>query len=110
MFRFFPATPIQSYVVRIVKCPTDVMKRDEVLVAYVTDPSWTPLFVGASAIILQIGGLLQHGALCAREYGKPAVSGIEVMTNFKTGMTVSVDGNSGIVKIIDEGCQNSSEN
>ena len=85
------------------------------LVAIVTDPAWTPMFAGASAVVLQIGGALQHGALCAREYGepagtwagqktaardasptrprmtrppagKPAVSGIDVMASLKTGM------------------------
>merc|ERR1712183_1172954 len=87
--------------VRIVQNPiTDPLETGEVLVAVVTDPSWTPLFVSASAVILQIGGTLQHGALCAREYGKPAVSGIEIMENFKTGMMVSVDGNTGVVKIL----------
>jgi phosphohistidine swiveling domain-containing protein len=88
--------------VRIVNDPTDPMETGEVLVAVVTDPAWTPLFVGASAVILQIGGVLQHGALCAREYGKPAVSGIEVMAHLKTGMMVTVDGNTGIVHIIDD--------
>lgn len=61
------------------------------------------MFVGCSGAILQIGGVLQHGALCAREFGKPAVSGIDVMTSLKTGMMVSVDGNTGVVKILDEG-------
>mmetsp|Transcript_5648 Transcript_5648/g.16292 ORF Transcript_5648/g.16292 Transcript_5648/m.16292 type:complete len:80 (-) Transcript_5648:230-469(-) len=57
------------------------------------------MFAGASAVVLQIGGALQHGALCAREYGKPAVSGIDVMASLKTGMQVTVDGNTGIVRI-----------
>ena len=46
--------------------------------------------------------MLQHGALCAREYGKPAVSNIGVMSDLKTGMLVSVDGNTGVVKILEE--------
>jgi len=46
--------------------------------------------------------VLQHGALCAREYGKPAVSNIDIHALLKDGMTVSVDGNTGIVKILKE--------
>eukprot|EP00928_Gymnodinium_smaydae_P043420 TRINITY_DN29092_c0_g1_i2.p1 TRINITY_DN29092_c0_g1~~TRINITY_DN29092_c0_g1_i2.p1 ORF type:complete len:919 (-),score=113.21 TRINITY_DN29092_c0_g1_i2:86-2842(-) len=87
--------------VRIVTHPEEPIEEGEVLATVVTDPAWTPLFVGASAIILQVGGALQHGALCAREYGKPAVSGIDVMAELKTGMLVSVDGNTGVVKIME---------
>jgi len=49
-----------------------------------------------------MGGALQHGALCAREYGLPAVSSIDIHNVLKTGMLVTVDGNTGTVKIIDE--------
>ena len=68
----------------------------------VTDPAWTPLFMKAEAVVLQIGGALQHGALCAREYGIPAVSNIDVIKELKNGMRVTVDGNTGIVKILDK--------
>merc|ERR1712014_515517 len=64
-------------------------------------PAWTPLFASASAVVLRIGGVLQHGALCASEYGKPAVSNIDVMELLKDGMTVSVDGTTGIVTILE---------
>lgn len=70
--------------------------------AVVTSPAWTPLFVGASAVTLQIGGVLQHGALCARKFGKPAVSNIDIRSALKTGMLVEVDGNSGVVNILEE--------
>merc|ERR1740121_1912558 len=88
--------------VRIINSPTERLFPGEVLAAVVTDPAWTPLFVGASAVVFQIGGALQHGALCAREYGKPGVSGIDIHTDLKTGMLVTVDGNTGIVKIHEE--------
>ena len=88
--------------VRIVHDPSDQFEKGEVLAAVVTSPPWTPLFAGAAAVVLQIGGVLQHGALCAREYGKPAVSNINILSDLKTGMTVEVDGNSGTVKILDE--------
>lgn len=80
----------------------DGEEESHVLCAVVTGPAWTPLFASASAVVLQIGGVLQHGALCAREYGKPAVSNIDVYSVLKDGMTVSVDGNTGIVKILDD--------
>mmetsp|Transcript_29137 Transcript_29137/g.44051 ORF Transcript_29137/g.44051 Transcript_29137/m.44051 type:complete len:146 (-) Transcript_29137:294-731(-) len=83
--------------VRIVNDPLDLFETGEILAAVVTDPASTPLFVGASAVIVQIGGVLQHGALCAKEYGKPGVSGIDIHSQLKTGMMVSVDGNTGVV-------------
>ena len=88
--------------VRILQSPSEQFEKGEVLVAIVTSPAWTPLFVGASAVIMQIGGVLQHGALCAREFGKPAVSNIDIHSALKTGMLVEVDGNSGVVKILEE--------
>jgi len=75
----------------------------EILVARATNPGWTPLFVNASAIILEVGGLLQHGSLVAREYGKPCVVGIEKATSlFKDGQLIEVDGNSGIITFIQD--------
>ncbi|MCH7698066.1 MAG: hypothetical protein IH865_03900 [Chloroflexi bacterium] len=74
----------------------------DVLVAYTTDPGWTPLFINASAIILQIGGMMQHGGVVAREYGKPCVAGIEhVLTRFEDGQMVEVDGSAGVVRLLD---------
>ena len=65
------------------------------------DPGWTPLFLNAGGIILEVGGMLQHGALVAREYGKPCVSGLENATEIlKDGQTVEMDGASGIVRLI----------
>lgn len=53
--------------VRIVHDPLEPFETGEVLAAYVTDPAWTPLFVGAAGVILQIGGALQHGALVSHK-------------------------------------------
>jgi rifampicin phosphotransferase len=73
----------------------------DVLVAYTTDPGWTPLFINAAAVVLEIGGELQHGALVAREYGKPCVAGIDqVMTRLQDGQIVEVDGDSGVVRLV----------
>ncbi|HEY9843054.1 MAG: PEP/pyruvate-binding domain-containing protein [Candidatus Sericytochromatia bacterium] len=73
----------------------------EILVARATDPGWTPLFVNAAAIVLEVGGPLQHGALVAREYGKPCVAGVDQATErFTDGEWVEVDGSAGIIRKI----------
>lgn len=94
---------VASGKVRIIHSPSDRFEPGEILCAVVTGPAWTPLFATAAAVVLQIGGVLQHGALCAREYGKPAVSNIDINTLLENGMMVEVDGNSGIVKILGDG-------
>lgn len=89
--------------VRFMNSPSDPFHAGEVLVTELTDPTWAPLFVTASAVILHCGGALQHGALCARENGKPAVCGIDLdvmREELKSGTRVSVDGNTGVVKIL----------
>ena len=73
----------------------------DVLVAVTTDPGWTPLFINAAAVVLEVGGELQHGALVAREYGKPCVSGIvDVTARFNDGQVVEVDGDAGLVRLL----------
>jgi pyruvate,water dikinase len=86
--------------IKVLACPSEKeLLLGEILVARATDPSWTPLFVNAAAIILEVGGVLQHGALVAREYGKPCVSGIQNATGlFHDGEEVEVDGNLGLVR------------
>jgi rifampicin phosphotransferase len=79
------------------------LHRGEILVARATDPGWTPLFVNAAAVILEVGGVMQHGALVAREYGKPCVAGVEGATRrLKDGALVEVDGAAGVVRLIPE--------
>jgi phosphoenolpyruvate synthase/pyruvate phosphate dikinase len=79
----------------------------EILVARATDPGWTPLFINARGIILEIGGALQHGAVIAREYGIPCVSGLDDATSkLKDGQLVEVDGSNGIVRILEEADEN----
>jgi phosphoenolpyruvate synthase/pyruvate phosphate dikinase len=74
----------------------------EILVTKVTDPGWTPLFINAKGIILEIGSVLQHGAVVAREYGIPCVSGLDGATDkLKDGQMVEVDGSNGIVRILE---------
>lgn len=75
----------------------------EILVARATDPGWTPLFINAKGIILEIGGALQHGAVVAREYGVPCVSGLDNATQIlQDGQLVEVDGSNGIVRLLEK--------
>jgi pyruvate,water dikinase len=88
-----------------VKVLNDPFEKDveegDILVAHTTDPGWTPLFINAAAVLLEVGGELQHGALVAREYGKPCIAGIvNVTSSLEDGQLVEVDGNSGKVTLL----------
>lgn len=75
----------------------------EVLVTKATEPSWTPLFLNAAGVVLEVGGPLQHGAIIAREYGIPCVSGVDDATSkIRDGDWVEVDGTRGVVRILPE--------
>jgi pyruvate,water dikinase len=70
----------------------------EILVAPVTDAGWTPLFVAAAAVVVDVGGTLSHGSTVAREYGLPAVVNVKHGTRMiRTGQMITVDGTAGIV-------------
>jgi pyruvate,water dikinase len=74
------------------------LQRGEVLVAPTTDPGWTPLFLRASALVMETGGYLSHGAIVAREYGIPAVANLPgILDQVRSGETLLVDGNAGRV-------------
>ncbi|MHA1646678.1 MAG: PEP-utilizing enzyme [Promethearchaeota archaeon] len=73
----------------------------DILVTKATEPSWTSIFINAGGVVLEMGGILQHGAIIAREYGLPCVSGIiGATTIIKDGDLLEVDGSNGIVKKI----------
>ena len=75
----------------------------EILVCPGTDPAWTPLFLSAGGLVMEVGGLMTHGSVVAREYGIPAVVGVGQATlRLRTGMRVRVDGSAGTVAILDE--------
>jgi len=79
----------------------DKMQLDDILVCRYTDPSWTPLFVLASAVVSDTGGPLSHSAIVAREYNIPAVLGCGNATDaLYDGEEIVVDGNKGIVRIV----------
>jgi phosphohistidine swiveling domain-containing protein len=76
------------------------LEPGEVLVAPATDPGWTPLFLTASALVMEMGGMMSHGAVVAREYGIPAVVGVpDATTRIATGEQVVVDGSAGTVAL-----------
>lgn len=90
-------------IARVIRRPENaVLNEGEILVAPHTDPGWTPLFQSAIAIITEVGGLMTHGAVVAREYGIPAVVGVDDATTLiKDGQKIRVDGTQGYVTIVD---------
>jgi len=80
----------------------DQMEPNSILVCPMTNPAWTPLFAHASGLVTDMGGILGHGSIVAREYGIPAVVGTGTITQrIKSGQTISVDGDTGTVTILD---------
>lgn len=86
----------------ILKSDTDEhIQPGEILVAPFTDPGWTPYLLPAAAIVVDQGGLLSHGSIIAREYGIPTVVNVGPATKLvKTGETIQVDGNRGVMRIL----------
>ncbi len=88
--------------VRVIHDPqTETLNPGEILVAPFTDPGWTPLFINASGLIMEVGGIMTHGSVVAREYGIPAVVGVrEATKKLQTGQQVRIDGNRGVIEIL----------
>ena len=86
--------------VRVIMDPVGAhLEPGEILVAPSTDPGWTPLFLTAGALVMEMGGVISHGAVVAREYGIPAVVGVpDATTRLRTGQTVTVDGAAGTIR------------
>jgi len=77
------------------------LDEGDILVTTFTDPSWTPLFVSIKGLVTEVGGLMTHGAVIAREYGIPAVVGVENATKLiKNGQRIRVHGTEGYVEIL----------
>jgi len=77
------------------------LEAGDILVTAFTDPSWTPLFVSIKGLVTEVGGLMTHGAVIAREYGLPAVVGVQNATRLiKDGQRIRVHGTDGYVEIL----------
>lgn len=80
---------------------SDDLRPGEILVCRTTDPSWASYFFAASAVIIDIGGPLSHGAIVAREMGIPCVINVQEGTKLiKTGDRVRVDGDRGEITLV----------
>src|SRR5512137_1866874 len=75
----------------------------QILVCPGTDPAWTPLFLAAGGLITEVGGMMTHGSVVAREYGIPAVVGVHQATSrLKDGQRVRLDGTTGKIVLLPE--------
>jgi pyruvate,water dikinase len=95
-----PASPGSvTGIARVVLDPVGAhLSPGEILVTPSTDPGWTPLFLTAGGLVMEMGGANSHGAVVAREYGIPAVVGVaDAVSRIITGQTITVDGTSGAV-------------
>ncbi len=101
-------SPVSAGVVegiaRVVRDPqTEQFRPGEILVTTFTDPGWTPLFVNAAGLVMEVGGLMTHGSVVAREYGIPAVVGVvDATTRIRSGQRVRVHGTAGYVELLDD--------
>jgi pyruvate,water dikinase len=99
-----PVSPgVAEGIARVVLDPHSAgLQPGEILVCAGTDPAWTPLFFVSSALITEVGGMMTHGAVVAREYGIPAVVGVHDATRrIQTGQRLRVDGSSGVITVLD---------
>ena len=98
--------PVSSGVIEgrarvILKMEDANLEDGDILVTTFTDPSWTPLFVSIKGLVTEVGGLMTHGAVIAREYGLPAVVGVENATKLiKDGQRIRVYGTEGYIEIV----------
>ena len=77
------------------------LEAGDILVTAYTDPSWSPLFVAITGLVTEVGGLMTHGAVIAREYGLPAVVGVEQATRLiRNGQRIRVHGTDGYIEIL----------
>jgi phosphoenolpyruvate synthase/pyruvate phosphate dikinase len=98
--------PVSSGVIEgrarvIINMEEAVLDDGDILVTTFTDPSWTPLFVSIKGLVTEVGGLMTHGAVIAREYGLPAIVGVENATKrIKDGERIRVHGTEGYIEIL----------
>jgi rifampicin phosphotransferase len=99
-----PVSPgVVEGLVHVVLSPHDArLAPGEILVCPGTDPAWTPLFMAAGGLVTEVGGMMTHGSVVAREYGIPAVVGVhQATTRLKDGQRIRVDGTMGRIVILE---------
>jgi pyruvate,water dikinase len=103
-----PGSPVSAGVVEgiahVIIDPTkEALAKGEILVAPFTDPGWTPLFINAAGLVMEVGGLMTHGSVVAREYGIPAVVGVvDATSRLQTGQRIRVQGDKGYVELLSD--------
>ncbi len=105
VIRGSPVSPgIAEGRVRVVLDPRHAgLQPGEILVCPATDPGWTPLFLLAGGLVMEVGGMMSHGSVVAREYGIPAVVGVADATRrLVSGQRVSLDGTRGEIRLLEE--------
>jgi pyruvate,water dikinase len=98
-----PVSPgVVEGVVHVVLDPRGAhLNPGEILVCPGTDPAWTPLFMAAGGLVMEVGGMMTHGSVVAREYGIPAVVGVRAATQrLSDGQRIRLDGTSGKIVIL----------
>jgi pyruvate,water dikinase len=105
VLRGFAVSPGQvSAPASVIRSPADFLRMEPgtILVCPTTTPAWTPLFSQARGLVTDVGGVLAHGSIVAREYGIPAVLGTGIATTrIRPGQTIRVDGDAGTVTLLD---------
>ncbi|MFC4075967.1 phosphoenolpyruvate synthase [Salinithrix halophila] len=102
-----PGNPVSSGVIEgrariLLKMGEADLEEGDILVTNSTDPSWTPLFVSIKGLVTEVGGLMTHGSVIAREYGLPAVVGVENATTLiKDGQRIRINGMEGYIEILE---------
>ena len=98
-------------IVHVVFDPYDAqLQPGEILVCPGTDPSWTPLFLAAGGLVMEVGGMMTHGSVVAREYGIPAVVGVDRATDrLQTGQRIRVDGSNGRIQLLERPSESAPE-
>lgn len=85
----------------ILKLEDAIIEKGDILVTKFTDPGWTPLFVSVKGLVTEVGGIMTHGSVIAREYGIPAVVGVDAATRLiRDGQRIRINGAEGFVEIL----------
>jgi len=104
----FVGVPVSAGIIEgtarvVLKLEDASIEEGDILITSFTDPSWTPLFVSIKGLVTEVGGLMTHGAVVTREYGIPAVVGVENATKLiKDGQRIRVNGTEGYIEILQD--------